>query len=102
MTERKGITRRAALAGLGGLAVASQVAHLPDPGQARAEQPREPFAKVPVRGKAGPGLAPFDAVMLKIMDRHGIPGAALAVAKDGRLVLAKGYGWANVYANKPV
>jgi N-acyl-D-amino-acid deacylase len=102
MTERKGITRRAALAGLGTLAVAAQVADLPGTGRARAEPTRQPFDKVPVRGKAGPGLEPFDAAMLRIMDRHGIPGAALAVAKDGRLVLAKGYGWANVYANKPV
>jgi N-acyl-D-amino-acid deacylase len=102
MTDRKRITRRAALAGLGGLAAATQLANLPGGPTARAQQARQPFDKVPINGKAGPGLEPMDPAMLKIMDRHGIPGAALAVAKDGRLVLAKGYGWANIAANKPV
>ena len=31
-----------------------------------------------------------------------IPGGALAVAKDGRLVLARGYGWADVEDQEPV
>lgn len=48
--------------------------------------------KIPVSAKAGLGLKPFDTAMLKIMDRHGIPGAALAVAAKGKLVLAKGFG----------
>ena len=39
--------------------------------------------------------------MLKIMDRHGIPGAALAIAKNGKLLLAKGYGWANLATGEP-
>jgi N-acyl-D-amino-acid deacylase len=74
------------MAGLGGLAV----------GEAPAQQPsRPPEAVIPVNGKAGPGMEPFDAAMLKIMDRHGVPGAALAIAKNGKLVLARGYGWAN-------
>jgi N-acyl-D-amino-acid deacylase len=30
------------------------------------------------------------------MGRHGIPGAALAVAKNGKLVFVRGYGWANL------
>jgi N-acyl-D-amino-acid deacylase len=40
--------------------------------------------------------------MLRIMDRHGVPGAALAIAQDGRLVLAKGYGWANIATGEPI
>lgn len=36
------------------------------------------------------------------MGRWDIPGASLAVAKDGRLVLAKGYGWADKERNEPV
>jgi N-acyl-D-amino-acid deacylase len=94
-TQRRGLTRRAALAGLagiGGLAVTTEAAALPQPPQS----PPRPFEKVPVKGKAGPGLEPLDVAMLDIMDRHGIPGAAFALAKDGRLLLAKGYGWANV------
>jgi hypothetical protein len=55
-------------------------------------QPHAPLLpdKVPITGKAGPGLEPFDTAMLKVMDRHGIPGAAFAFAKHGKLVLAKG------------
>jgi N-acyl-D-amino-acid deacylase len=99
----KKITRRAVLAGIGGLAVAAQAGNLPGGptvclGQGR-EGPRALEDKIPVTGKAGPGLKPLDAAMLKIMDRHGIPGAALAIAAKGKLVLAKGYGWANTTAN---
>ena len=46
-------------------------------------------------------LAPLDKAVAGIMLRHGIPGASLAITKDGRLVLAKGYGWANIEANEP-
>jgi N-acyl-D-amino-acid deacylase len=97
-TPRRGLTRRAALAGLagiGGLAATT--------GAAAQDQPSGPpgFEKVPVKGKAGPGLEPVDEAMLDIMDRHGIPGAAFAIARDGRLLLAKGYGWANVATGAP-
>jgi CubicO group peptidase (beta-lactamase class C family) len=98
--RRKRITRRAALAGLGGLAAATQVtdiAGVRTVGEAHAQQRLPQFdLPVPVKGQAGPGLEPFDTAMLQIMDRHGVPGAALAIARDGKLVLAKGYGWANV------
>ena len=59
-------------------------------------------SEVPVRGKAGPGLEPFDAAMTQIMDRHGVPGAALAIARNGKLLLAKGYGWADLQPGTPV
>lgn len=37
----------------------------------------------------------FDAEMQAFMEPRGIPGGALAVVKDRRLVYAKGYGWAD-------
>jgi len=40
--------------------------------------------------------------MRTIIDRHGLPGATLALAKEGRLVFAKGYGWADLSASEPV
>jgi N-acyl-D-amino-acid deacylase len=93
-TPRKGLTRRAALAGLAGL---GGLAMTPDASaQDQPSQPAPGFEKVPITGKAGPGLEPFDKAMLEVMDRHGIPGAALAIARGGKLHLAKGYGWANV------
>src|SRR5262249_21325163 len=50
----------------------------------------------PITGKAGPGMEAIDRAMKAIMTRHGIPGGAAALAKDGRLVFAKGYGWADL------
>jgi CubicO group peptidase (beta-lactamase class C family) len=103
-------TRRQALAGfgtMGGLSVATSMGAPFDSSIAEAQthpQPsfRPPEEKVPVNGKAGPGLEPFDEAILKIMDRHGVPGAALAIAKDGKLVFAKGFGWSDVSAGTPV
>jgi N-acyl-D-amino-acid deacylase len=79
------------LAGLGGLAAA------PIEGPAQTPRGTPAYdAKLPVHGKAGPGLEPFDAAMKTIMDRHGVPGAALAIAKGGKLLCARAYGWSNV------
>lgn len=42
------------------------------------------------------GIAePFDREMESFMRERGVPGGALAVVKDRRLVYAKGYGWAD-------
>jgi N-acyl-D-amino-acid deacylase len=65
-------------------------------------QAPQPKFDLPVSGKAGPGLEPIDKAMRTILVRHGIPGGALAIAKDGRLVLAKGYGWANLETGQTV
>ncbi|MFO1500399.1 MAG: serine hydrolase [Verrucomicrobiota bacterium] len=43
-----------------------------------------------------PELARLDTNMQTVLLNHGIPGGSLAVVKDGRLVFARGYGWANV------
>jgi N-acyl-D-amino-acid deacylase len=100
------MTRRAALANLSGLAAAAQASAFPGGKKVPPEQAQQPnrtlLEAIPIKGKAGPGLEPFDAAILKIMDRHGIPGTALAIAKDGRLVFAKGYGWANLAENVPI
>lgn len=64
-----------------------------------AQQPAEPHL-IPITGKAGPGLEPFDQAVARMMDRHGIPGASLAVAKNGKLVFARGYGVASVTPNR--
>jgi N-acyl-D-amino-acid deacylase len=57
--------------------------------------------ELPVTGVAGPGLERLDAVVIETMRRLGIPGASLAVTRNGSLVLAKGYGWANLQARVP-
>jgi len=49
-----------------------------------------------------PPLQSFHDAMELQLREYGIPGGSLAVAKDGRLVLAKGYGLADVDAKTPV
>lgn len=59
----------------------------------------------PARAATGPKveeLAAFDALMNRLMSEWKIPGGALAVTKDGRLVLARGYGWADREGKRPV
>ena len=73
---------------------------------AQDRRDRDDFSRAdeapPTTGQAGPGLEHFDGIMHRLMDRFGVPGASLAIAKDGRLVLARGYGWADVEAEEPV
>ncbi len=57
---------------------------------------------LPVTGEAAPGLASFDRTLTAFLEKKGIPGAALAVVKEGRLVLARGYGWADLETKRPV
>ena len=54
-----------------------------------------------VSGDAVAGMEHFDELMQSFLAEHGVPGAALAVVHDGRLVLARGYGYADVAAREP-
>ncbi|MFA9431133.1 serine hydrolase domain-containing protein [Egicoccus sp. AB-alg2] len=50
-----------------------------------------------VSGEAAPQIgAAVDVVMLQYLDEQQIPGATVAVTKNGRLVLSKGYGVADL------
>jgi CubicO group peptidase (beta-lactamase class C family) len=105
------LSRRAALAaGGGGLAAALLAAVGGPPASALAQgtpaaaTPGAPPAgrAVPVTGHAVPALAAFDRAVAELMAAWGVPGAQLAVAKDGRLVLDRGYGFGDVEAGEPV
>lgn len=52
--------------------------------------------------RSSPALTPFDVQMTSFMAARNIPGGALAVACNGRLVLAAGYGYANVETKRRV
>ncbi|MDI7261747.1 MAG: serine hydrolase domain-containing protein [Thermodesulfobacteriota bacterium] len=52
------------------------------------------WSDTPISGEALPGLEGFDKVMLRLIDKYDIPGASLAVAFNGKLILARGYGYA--------
>jgi CubicO group peptidase (beta-lactamase class C family) len=75
---------------------------LPGSPQPPAGSAQWPSGPVPVTGKSGPGLEAFDRAVLKIMDHHGIPGAGLAIARKGKLIYARGFGWADLRTGTPV
>lgn len=64
----------------------------------RAAPPEAP----PQSGPRVCEMRPFDDAMWSFMRARGTPGGALAVVKDGRLVYAQGYGWADREARKQV
>ena len=66
---KSGVTRRRFVGGLAGLSAAV----------VRAEE----------------DTAPLDEAMLGLLRKHGIPGGALAVARAGQVVYAKGFGFGN-------
>jgi CubicO group peptidase (beta-lactamase class C family) len=49
-----------------------------------------------------PRTDPVDAVVKREMERQHIPGVAIAVVRDGRVIKTKGYGWANLELKVPV
>lgn len=46
-------------------------------------------------GRPVPSLSAFDQTITRLMDKYQLPGGALALAKDGRLVYARGFGLAD-------
>ncbi len=70
--------------------------------RAGAQEPGERVGSpTPVRGESGVGLEVFDRVMFDLLERHRIAGGSLSIAKDGRLVYAKGFGWADIRNRVP-
>ncbi len=53
-------------------------------------------------GTAVPELATIDRRIPALMKKWSIPGGAVAIAKDGKLVFARGYGVADKSHNEPV
>lgn len=58
-------------------------------------------ASFPISGNAVPGMASVDQVISTLMTRWSIPGGAVAIVKDGRLVYARGFGYADAQAREP-
>jgi CubicO group peptidase (beta-lactamase class C family) len=52
-------------------------------------------AAIPTTGEVRPELAALDDAVTAMLERYAIPGAALAVVHEGRLVYARGYGYAD-------
>ncbi|MGD0090033.1 MAG: serine hydrolase domain-containing protein [Planctomycetota bacterium] len=68
-----------------------------------ADQPADsPTPPLPATGKEDPDLASFDELMRSFMTEHHVPGGALAVTRGGRLVYARGFGFADAQKKEPV
>ncbi|HSU66481.1 MAG TPA: serine hydrolase domain-containing protein, partial [Tepidisphaeraceae bacterium] len=57
---------------------------------------------LPVSGRSEPALAEFDRLMVSFVREHDVPGASLAIARHGRIVYARGFGYADVERHTPV
>jgi N-acyl-D-amino-acid deacylase len=51
---------------------------------------------IPTTGEVSWHTSQYDRAILAVMEKWAIPGGALAAARDGKLVLARGYGFADV------
>jgi N-acyl-D-amino-acid deacylase len=51
---------------------------------------------MPMSGTAVPGMSSVDSVISALMTRWDIPGGAVGIVRDGRLVYARGFGYADV------
>ena len=58
--------------------------------------------QVPATGPSDKRLQPLDDLMTGFLVKHKLPGAALAVGRSGKVLYARGFGWADVEAKKPV
>lgn len=59
-------------------------------------------AQIPSTGDDPRGMAAFDRLAQSLMQKYHLPGGAIAVMKDGKLVFARGYGYANRDTREPV
>ena len=68
-----------------------------------AQQPATPEQPIPITAADHrAGFKPFDDEVTAFMRARSIPGGALAVSRNDKLVLARGYGWADRDAAEPV
>ena len=59
-------------------------------------------SEIPISGAAVPGMGSYDQVIPDLMRKYAIPGAAVAVVRDGKLIYARGFGYADVENKTPV
>lgn len=57
---------------------------------------------IPVTGTVVSGMTWYDKAIPDLMRKHKIPGGAVAVVRDGKLIYARGFGYADVENKTPV
>ena len=58
--------------------------------------------QIPITGAAVQGFESYDLSIPDFMKKHGIAGGAVAVMRSGKLIYARGYGYADVETKTPV
>ena len=58
--------------------------------------------EIPISGAAVPGMGPYDQIIPALMQKYAIPGGAVAVMREGKLIYARGFGYADVEKKTPV
>ena len=75
----------------GGVVLLFALLPLPAPGQTGTDSK----PTIPITGKADPKFARVDDLMTLMVTKFELPGAVLAVARDGKLVYSRGFGYAD-------
>jgi CubicO group peptidase (beta-lactamase class C family) len=57
---------------------------------------------MPISGAAVAGMEYYDQMIPALMQKFKIPGGAVAVVRDGRLIYARGFGYADVEKETPM
>jgi CubicO group peptidase (beta-lactamase class C family) len=58
--------------------------------------------EIPVTGVNTPALSPFDDLFRKFLKDNAVPGVGVAVARNEKLVYARGFGHSDIENKKPV
>jgi CubicO group peptidase (beta-lactamase class C family) len=58
--------------------------------------------EIPITGAPVPGMGSYDQMIPDLMRKYAIPGGAVAVLRDGRLIYARGFGYADAENKTPV
>ena len=77
----------------------------PQQGRQQKAQPGKTAAQTPKPGAiatATPGLGDFDTFVQQAMKDWQVPGVAIAIVKDGKVILSKAYGWRDVENKLPL
>lgn len=72
------------------------------PGSSVAPSSATPSSALPATGVQYAEMRRFEVLMRTFLAENDIPGAAIAVSKDGRLVYARGFGYADAEQKQPV
>ena len=99
--------KRARVLMAGVLVAASLVACAEGPGDPTGPPVTPPVTppgqqEIPTSGAAVPGMESYDQVIPALMRQYAIPGGAVAVMRDGKLIYARGFGYADVENGTPV